>query len=178
MTIEGLKNIKTVGTLVASSKYLSKKILRGIDFSKDLTVVELGGGNGAITKNILNRLSPGSELHSFEVLPKFYNELSKIQDSRLQVHNSCMSKTKLLKEGDVDVVISCLPIANFNESLKDTIFSKVKYLLKEDGQFRQFQYSLIDYRYIRDCFDNLNMDYCLFNIPPAFIYKSKNINPA
>jgi phospholipid N-methyltransferase len=41
MTIEGIKNIKTVGTLVASSRYLSKKILRGIDFSKDLTVVEL-----------------------------------------------------------------------------------------------------------------------------------------
>ena len=176
MTIEGLKNLKTVGTLVSSSKYLSKKILKGINFSEKLTIVELGGGNGAITKNILDNLNADSRLFSFEVHPKFFNELSKIEDPRLSVLNTCVSEFPLMDPGSVDVVISCLPLANFNTDLKDKVFGKIKTVLKEEGSFRQFQYSLIDYKYIKDSFNNLNMDYCLFNIPPAFIYKSKNIN--
>lgn len=178
MTIEGLKNLKTVGTLVSSSKYLSKKILKGIDFSKKLTVVELGGGNGAITKNILARINSDSKLYSFEVHPKFYTELNSISDQRLEVVNTCLTECQLFDPASVDVVISCLPIANFNYDLKEDVFTKIKFLLKEDGQFRQFQYSLIDYKYIKDSFDNLNMDYCLFNIPPAFIYKTKNSKSA
>lgn len=175
MTIEGLKNLKTVGTLVSSSKFLSKKILRGIDFSKKLTIIELGGGNGAITKNILNNINEQSKLYSFEVHPKFYEQLNNISDSRLEVLNSCLTETQIFDPGSVDVVISCLPIANFNLSFKEDIFTNIKYLLKHEGQFRQFQYSLMDYKNIKDSFENINVDYCLFNIPPAFIYKSKNL---
>jgi phosphatidylethanolamine/phosphatidyl-N-methylethanolamine N-methyltransferase len=64
LTMEAVKNMKQVGSIVPSSSFLTKKIIKGIDFNKNLNVLELGAGTGVFTKEILNRMSDGSLLYS------------------------------------------------------------------------------------------------------------------
>jgi phospholipid N-methyltransferase len=70
---EALKNLKTLGTVMPSSSFLSKRMLREIDFSQAEVIVELGPGNGAITKYIIEQLSPIARLICFEINNNFYN---------------------------------------------------------------------------------------------------------
>lgn len=175
LTREAFKNLRQIGSLVESSPYLSKKLLKGIDFSKPVHIVELGGGNGAVTRSILNAISPNSKVSTVEIHPEFVKHLRSIEDNRLEVLNECISKNQSIAEQSVDAVISCLPIANFDTAKKTELLTKVKALLKPAGQFRQFQYSLLDYGQVKASFGNMQLDYCLFNIPPAFVYKSINL---
>ena len=70
--------MKTSGTIIPSSRFLVKKMLYEIDFSKADVIVELGPGNGVITKNILKKLHAKAVLICFEINDSFYNELQKI----------------------------------------------------------------------------------------------------
>ena len=68
---EALKNINTLGTVTPSSRFLSKRMLKEINFLKADVIVELGPGTGAITKYILENLSPKATLICFEILIKY-----------------------------------------------------------------------------------------------------------
>ena len=50
---ESIKNIKTVGTFTRSSKFLCRGMVKHVDFENAHTIVELGAGDGVITKHIL-----------------------------------------------------------------------------------------------------------------------------
>ncbi|MEM1215016.1 MAG: ribosomal RNA adenine dimethylase, partial [Bacteroidota bacterium] len=68
---EGLRNMRTVGTVTPSSRFLCESMLKGIDFSKAKFLVELGAGDGVVTKHILKRMRPDARLLAFEVQPDF-----------------------------------------------------------------------------------------------------------
>lgn len=172
-TTVAVKNMKQVGSIAASSRFLTKRILRDIDFSKDLKVMELGAGNGVFTKGLLSQLTPSSKLYSFEINEHFLDDLNAIGDNRLSVHNTCASKLESFEELDFDVVVSSLPLALFKKPFKDDIFSGIKSKLKVNGMYLQYQYSLLDYRMIEKNFNNCKVGFCLLNVPPAFVYKAK-----
>src|SRR5699024_9623591 len=82
---QGIKNLKTVGTLTRSSRFLCKKMAEQVDYEDARLIVELGAGDGVITKAILERMSPDARLMSFEVNPEFCADLRAINDDRLIV---------------------------------------------------------------------------------------------
>jgi phospholipid N-methyltransferase len=73
---EFIKERKTVGAVLPSSKFLAAKMLKGVDFSKNLNIVELGPGTGIFTKEILKKMTDNSNLISIELNKSFYNQLS------------------------------------------------------------------------------------------------------
>ena len=56
---ESLRNIKEVGTILPSSKYVVAKMIAPINFRKKLTILELGSGSGVITKKLLEKSNKG-----------------------------------------------------------------------------------------------------------------------
>lgn len=48
--VESLKNLKTIGAVVPCFLVSVRKMIDPIDFSKAETIVELGGGTGAVTE--------------------------------------------------------------------------------------------------------------------------------
>ena len=82
---EAVKNYKTSGTIVPSSRFLAKRMLKKIDFNKANIIIELGPGNGAITHYILKKLHPKAILICFEINENFYQELRTIQNPQLKV---------------------------------------------------------------------------------------------
>jgi phospholipid N-methyltransferase len=173
---EFFKEKKTVGAISPSSKHLGKKMLENIDFTTSKVVVELGPGTGVFTRMLTSKLDKDSKLIIFELHDAFYNNLSKefLNDDRVIIINdSAENIGQYLKKHDmeeVDVVISSLPLTNFNKKLVMGILNQSHLYLKQSGLYIQFQYSLNAQKILKHVFKNVRITFTPRNIPPAFVY--------
>lgn len=173
---EAVKNYKTSGTIVPSSRYLADKMLKEINFSEAKVIVELGPGNGAITHNILKRIHPSAVVICFEINDAFYKELKKIDNPQLIVLKSSAEKIKeeIEKLGyeKADHIISSLPLTIIPKEISSNILLESYRFLKPQGMFIQFQYSLTYYKKLKEVFgNNITLSFEPLNFPPAFVYK-------
>jgi len=172
--VESLKNLKTVGTLTPCSPAAAKKMTKPVDFSKAEVIVELGGGTGAITKEILKNMNAETKLFVFEINPNFAKSLRELSDGRMVVINDSATKiVERLKSFGVqkaDYVISTLPLALMDKPTKDEVFKAVTDVLKVKGRYIQIQYSLVSKKQIKEKFGNIKVDFTPLNFPPAFFY--------
>lgn len=70
-------NIKTTGAVTFSSKSLVNKMLSFAEFKGAKVIVELGGGDGSITKGIIERMDKDATLYVFEISEHFCENLKK-----------------------------------------------------------------------------------------------------
>jgi phosphatidylethanolamine/phosphatidyl-N-methylethanolamine N-methyltransferase len=175
---EFIKETKTVGSITPSSKFLMKKMLSKIDFSKDVFLIELGPGTGVFTTEILSRMTKNSKLLSFEINPIFHNQLtSKFKDERLTLICDSAENVKKYIPNDVttvDGVISSLPLAVIPIRVKLRILNSIIEVLKSNCYFIQFQYSMNAKKILKSRFKDLEIDFTPLNIPPAFVYYCRN----
>ena len=157
---EALKNYKTSGTLVPSSRFLANKMLNNINFSEAKVIVELGPGNGAITKNILKRLAPEAVLICFEINNTFYKELQDIKHTQLIVikesAENIIIEIEKLGFQEVDSIVSSLPLSIIPKQVSNKILSNSYFVLKTNGIFIQYQYSLSYLKKLKTVFDHFN----------------------
>lgn len=175
---EAIKSLKTSGTVMPSSRFLAKRMLQNIDFSKADVLVELGPGNGAITKIILKKLHPEAKLICFEINEQFYNYLLKVKHPQLIVLKASAEDIDLelskLNFSKVDHVISSLPLTIIPEEISQNILEKAYKVLKTNGTFIQYQYSLTYFKKLKTVFkETISLKFEVFNFPPAFIYYCK-----
>lgn len=174
---EAVKNIKTSGSLMPSSRFLINKMLQNIDFSKDLVLVEFGPANGIITTEIMKRMSKNSKLICFEIHPAFYQELLlTVNDDRIIVLNESAenieNELEKLNIKSIDFCISSLPLAMIPKPICENIIKNTLKVLRPKGGFVQYQYSLQYYKRLKNSFKrkNIHLKFCVLNFPPAFIY--------
>lgn len=177
---EALKNLNTLGTVTPSSRFLSKRMLRKIDFKNAKVLVELGPGNGAITKYILEKLAPDATLICFEINDNFYNQLVALKHPQLIVLKSSAEKIEeeLLKLNlnKADYIVSSLPLTIIPDEISDLILEKSFEALVDNGTFIQYQYSLTYFKKLKKVFkEAISLEFELLNIPPAFIYHCKKV---
>lgn len=152
-------------------------MLEDIDFSNTNVIVEYGSGNGIITKQILDKMNSDAVLICFEINNEFYNHLNNINDKRLTVLNiSAENIISVLKHNninEVDCFISSLPLAIIPNEIGHNILINSKSVLKKEGYFIQYQYSLSFYKKLKEIFTkkNVSLNFEIKNLPPAFIYK-------
>jgi len=175
--LQYLKNPRDVGSITPSSKYLIKKMISQIDFPNARYILELGSGNGCITKELLKNMDLESKLITFETNEKFCETISKIEDERLYIINdsaeNILHYLEKLKIKKADYIISGLPLAILPKDTRKIILNSISKSLKENGLYIQFQYSLRSYKQIKQLFSQVNVNFTPLNIPPAFIYICK-----
>lgn len=175
-----LKEKKSVGAMTPSSIFLATKMLQRINFSEVEYIVELGPGTGIITEKIVSKMQNNTKLIVVELDEYFYSLLiKKIQHPNVEiVLGSATDLPEYLNErniSSVDVIISSLPLANFSSPLKSRILSICRTCLtNKSGRFIQFQYTLRSHRLLKRVFSNVQVDFTLLNLPPAFVYSCKN----
>jgi phospholipid N-methyltransferase len=170
----GLKNIGQTGSIVESSSYLSDKMIRTVDFNKKLQIVELGAGTGSITKRLLKKMNTQSVLTAFEIDRYLFNKLQQNSDNRLKEINADVCDIgQYCASQSVDYIISGLPLANIPAIKKQSILDSCFRVLKPGGWYIQFQYSLNDFRLLKQIFSTVDSCFTLYNLPPAFIYYAK-----
>ena len=177
LSLEYINTLRKSGTIIPSSKYLINKCLEDLELRDAKVVIEFGMGNGCITKEILKRSGNDTVVLSFEINKKFCSYCKDKFDgfSSLKIINeSAFNLQSVLLENSitkVDYVISSLPISLFNDKDTLNLLENVKKHLKKGGRFIQYQYSLDNEKLIKRTFNEVNREFTLLNVPPAFIYK-------
>ncbi|EKE29623.1 MAG: phospholipid N-methyltransferase [uncultured bacterium (gcode 4)] len=171
------KNPKTVGSIFPSSSKLIHSMLKHIDFTEDLMIVEYWAWIGNFTKQILKKSTPGSKLFVFEIHNEFVEELNKIKDPRVQiVHDWAENVWKYLDWKRADVIVSWLPFWSLPKELTKTILAEWHKHLRMWWLFVQFQYFLQNKKDIHNTFKNHAISWQPLNIPPAFVYRCDKIH--
>lgn len=171
---ESFRNLKTTGSVARSSRFLCRRIARKIMPDQANIVVELGPGDGAITRYILDRLHPNARMLVFEVNDVFIEKLRQsVDDPRITfIHDSAEHIADHLTERGIETVdyfISGIPFMMLPDSLAAHITSECHRLLRTGGQFIQFHYSPHLVQFYKRIFGNADVDFIPLNIPPAFV---------
>lgn len=170
-----IKSIKTSGTIIPSSKVLIESLLAPINFETSRCIIELGAGNGCVTRAVLERMHPACVLICFEVNSEFVTQLNSLDDSRLHVVDACASSLGIILDDlnikDVEHIVSSLPLALIDDDIVQNILNLVFSKLREGGRFLQYQYSLNNYAELKLIFKDVKLDFTFRNMPPAFVYE-------
>lgn len=164
-------NIKTTGAITFSSKSLVNKMLSFADFSGSKTIVELGGGDGSITRGIVERMDKDAILFVFEISKHFCENLAK-EFPQENVHIICDSAENLdqyLNGTSADLILSSLPFSLISKEARTEIYRKSRSNLNVNGTFIQICYSYLLKFQFAGHFQNIRTAFTLKNFPPAFI---------
>jgi phospholipid N-methyltransferase len=169
-----VSNAKSVATVAPSSRFLSRAIVRGIDWAKTRCVVELGAGTGPVTQQLVKAAPLGVRLIVNEFDPDFCRLLkSKFPTVDVVEGDACKLSEILAERGitEVDYVLSGLPLTHFAEASRSAVIDQAGMLLGPQGEFRQLTtapwlYRSLYRRYFRDVSFRLVMR----NIPPGGVY--------
>ena len=166
-----VKSFRSTGAIASSSPALIRKLVAPLPTDRPLRVLELGPGDGCVTRAILERLHPDSQLVAFEINPAFIKLLGGIADGRFSVLPVGAERlTDYFVEDSVDYVVSSLPLSMIPKEVKAEILGQAQRVLRPEGQFLQYQYALQDYSLLKDTFERVSVSFTLGNLPPAFIY--------
>ena len=177
---EYIKHPRNTGAIAASTSRLAKGMVNGIDFDKANYIVEIGPGMGSFTREIMKRKRPDTFLLLIEINEVFYTILEEKyrNNPSVQVINgSAENIEKYLKASNItkiDYCISGLPFASLPKEVSNSILKNVMELLKPEGKFITFQYSLFKYSFINKFFTEISVEKVWLNLPPAYVLSCGN----
>ncbi|MEK7949821.1 class I SAM-dependent methyltransferase [Luteolibacter soli] len=163
----------STGSIVPSSRHLTKAMLKPINWENSRHIAELGAGTGVFTREIRRRRDPRCQVYIFE-RDEALRERLQVEIPDFSFHPDARDIHLLPREEDsaplLDGIISGLPFANFPTSLRDQILDNVKAALKPDGKFIAFQYSLRLKSRLEKRFEKVSTSLVTLNVPPAFVH--------
>lgn len=178
--LQYILNPRTVGAILPSSTKLSEKMVQSINFNKAKYIVEYGPGTGVFTDELIKQRNKDTVLLIIENNNEFYNLLNnkfKGENNLFIINDSAENIEKYLKMYDipyVDYVISGLPFASLPKNVSCMILNKTNKILRKEGKFITFQYTLFKKEFISEYFKKIDVKRELINIPPAYILSCTN----
>jgi phosphatidylethanolamine/phosphatidyl-N-methylethanolamine N-methyltransferase len=171
-----LSNPRQVAYIVPSSKVLINRALSKFDFSEPRVIVEYGGGEGCITREIVRRMHPSSTVLIFELDPVFVNHLRQQfrHDPRVHIIYADAGElpAELAKRGfqHCDHIVSGIPFSTMESDKKKALLQQTYDALAPmpTSVFVTYQVTN-ELRQHATIFPRADSKYCLQNIPPMFI---------
>lgn len=166
---------KEVGSIIPSSRFLERRVIRSVGVPGARLVVELGPGTGGTTRALLRALGPDARLLAIEINPRFAELLSRTPDPRLLVHTGSAAELQAALDfhrlGQPDAIVSGIPFSTMTRSVGTEILRSVHDALAPGGRFVAYQ--------VRDrvadlgtpVFGRADVDTVLMNVPPMRVYR-------
>jgi phospholipid N-methyltransferase len=178
--MEAIKNFKQVGTVTRSSRALSRKAASFIT-QEDKFVLEIGAGDGAITRSILKNMHVLGKLLCFEINPNMVEVLKRIDDPRLIIINDSAEKMEAYMRAhniiSFDGIISAIPFIVLPKKLAKKIITLCRDNLKNNKSYTQIHYAKTKRSLYKEAFGNIETFFVLFNVPPAYVFRCvKKVN--
>ena len=166
---------RMLGSLVPSSPFLIKRVLRRIDWSSARVIVEYGAGVGTFTAEILRRMHPDGVLVVFETNDEFVQYLREsLPDPRLHiVHGSADQVADVLAglgRGPADYVISGIPFSTIPEQTRESILRATRDALRPRGALIVYQFTRSILPSLERIFGRVARDFEPRNILPAQLF--------
>lgn len=169
-----------VASIIPSSPFVERRVVRASDVANAAIVVELGGGTGGITRALLRAMSPHARLLVMERTASFVDALREIEDRRLEVVHGCAStvRAELVRRNlaPVDAVISGIPFSTLPKAQAELILAAIHDVLAPGGRFVAYQLSDRVTQYAKPLLGEPSVEFEICNVPPLriFTWQKKN----
>lgn len=172
---EFLAHPQQIGSVIPSSRFLERRVVRLAGINTARTVVELGPGNGGTTRALLRAMTPHARLLCIELSPRLHALTSRIQDPRLTVHlGSALSIVEILAQYGLpapDAVVSGIPFSTMGDDCGSDILKSVARVLTPGGRFVAYQLSDRVAKLARPILGVAPMETEILNVPPMRVYR-------
>ncbi len=170
-----LRNPKEVGSLVLSSRFLIRRVLKCGDIATARVVIELGSGTGVLTREMLRRMPSDGRLVAVEINPAFARLLRReILDPRLLVFEGSSTDLEraLEKAGlsHADLVISGVPFSTMARGVGYRTLRAARRVLGPGGRFVAYQFRSHVRKMAEPLFGPAETHAGIWNFPPMRIY--------
>jgi phospholipid N-methyltransferase len=164
-----------LGSIIPSSRFLVKQVLRPIDWQRARVLVEYGPGVGTFTGEILRRMRSDAQLVAIETNRDFVFFLrASLPDERLHVvHDSAAEVRTVLQRlglAAADYIISGIPLGSMPEAVRADIVDKTRAALAPGGAFLVYQFTARVLPALRRTFGDVRRGFELYNLPPAQLF--------
>jgi phospholipid N-methyltransferase len=166
---------RMLGSIVPSSRFLIRQLLKPVDWSRARVIVEYGPGVGVITSEVLRRMRPDAMLIAIETNPAFVEFLrASIPDQRLHVvEASAEAVDEILRQygqSSASYVISGIPFSTIPAPVRESILLKTCEVLKPGGSFLVYQFSSRVLQDLRRIFRYVSRQFEPLNVLPAHLF--------
>jgi phosphatidylethanolamine/phosphatidyl-N-methylethanolamine N-methyltransferase len=169
-----LERPKEVGSIIPSSRFMERRIVRAAAVESANLLVELGPGTGGTTRALLAAMKSDARLLVIEVNPRFVELLGKINDPRLIVHQgSAAGIGETLDHYALptpDVILSGIPFSTMTLGLGRDILRSVHDSLHAGGLFVAYQVRDRVNDLGKEVFGRARVQTEIRNIPPMRVY--------
>jgi phospholipid N-methyltransferase len=170
-----LRNPREVGSIVPSSRFLTRRVLNCGRAARARVIVELGPGTGVFTREILGRMPADGKLVAVEISPDFVSVLRReFRDPRLTIYEgSSTDLEKALAEAGeecADLVVSGVPFSTMERGAGRRTLEAAKRVLSERGCFVAYQFRSHVRRFAEPVFGPAETHSGFWNLPPMRIY--------
>ena len=182
---EFLRAPRTIGAVAASGRLLADAATAPVPRGRDVVVVELGPGTGAMTGPVTERLAGRGRQLAVEVNDRLAAVLASRHPTVEVVRADAAGLGAVLTDRGIDradVVVSGLPWAAFGPQQQDLLLDAVTASLSPDGAFTTFAY--VHGRWTRAArrfrrqlearFEEVVVGRTVWrNLPPALVYVAR-----
>lgn len=167
---------RRTGSAVPSSRFLVRRMMKHVDFTRARVIVEFGPGLGCMTRELLRHAGDSTVIISIDNNPHFARILRRrFPDPRLRVCLASAADLRLvlarLGVERADCIVSSLPFANLSTDLRHEILARSVDVLAPGGRFVAFQYRRVLLPALRAAFDSVHSEYEPLNLPPAYVFR-------
>jgi phospholipid N-methyltransferase len=177
-----LRHPRMLGSIVPSSRFLVRRLLAQIDWSRARVIVEYGPGVGVVTGQILRNMRPDAVLIVIETNPEFVAFLrSAIVDERLKVvEGSADNVVEILRDfgyTGADYIVSGIPFSTMAPDVRERTLRDTNIALAPGGVFVVFQFSTRVLRDLRRTFRDVRRRFEFLNVLPAHLFICRAAQP-
>jgi phosphatidylethanolamine/phosphatidyl-N-methylethanolamine N-methyltransferase len=165
---------RNTGAILPTSMVAARSMASLLDPASNLPVLELGPGTGVITRAILQRGVPPSNVVSVEFCAEFHARLTLDMPEVKFIHGNAFDLDATLGESRAlkfDCVISGIPLLNFPVSRRVSLIEDLLDRMPPGRPVVQFSYGFASPVPARSGnFEVIHHDFVMRNVPPARIW--------
>ncbi|MBW2970006.1 methyltransferase domain-containing protein [Candidatus Woesearchaeota archaeon] len=169
--LEFFKHPIQISSLFPSTRRVAKKMAAPIDFELADRIVELGPGNGIVTRVLLENMKPTAKLTAVEINNKFYQKLKRIKDKRLYTINGNAFELRRYVQ-QADYVVSGIPIILLSEEQRTQLFKGIQDVMKYGCI--QLCHQKTGQEMLERHFKHVERKRVWLNLPPAYVCTASN----
>jgi phospholipid N-methyltransferase len=176
---EFLRHPQQIGSVVPSSAFLERRLVRAGVIARARTVVELGPGTGGTTRALLRAMAPDARLLAIELSPVFSARLAaSIRDPRFALaHGSAEDISTLLathRMPRADAIVSGIPFSTMRAAVAARIAAELIRSLAPGARFVAYQLRAHVADFVSPYLGAPQREWALLNIPPLRVFTWTN----
>lgn len=171
-----LAHPREVGSVVPSSRFLERRLVRAAGIAQARCVVELGPGTGGTTRALLRAAGAETQVLAIELSPVYHARLrAQLAQTRLALQlGSAEQLEQILHDRRLpppDAIVSGIPFSTLPAAAADRVAAAVAQCLAPGGRFVAYQVRAHVADFVRPYLGEPEVSWEWRNVPPVRVFR-------